>query len=170
MASPLQAAGRIAQLRDFLRGAAAAAELGEATAQALAGACTAWLDGALTLDRAFGVRPASGRDPRTELRHERRKRLLRDIAARFPGSDLKRADQLHERLSIYFGGRWRRDRLADRCPYAPDTVEAALWQTLKIEPAVLSGDRIRRLISGRELSLFVTNEPGEACGEAEAGD
>jgi hypothetical protein len=173
MASPLHAAGRIAQLRDFLRGEAAAAALGEGAAQALAGACAAWLDGgsAVTLDCAFGVRPARGQsDPRAELRRERRDRLLRDMAALLPGESCsERAGELHRRLLRYHQATWRRDRLAERCPYAPGTVAAGLWEVLKIQPAVLSAERIRRVLAGHEMPLLTTSGRGEAgYGQAEA--
>jgi hypothetical protein len=172
MGTPPHAAGRIAALRDHLRSPVAAAALGEGTAQALAGACDAWLDGgsAVSLDCAFGVRPARGQsDPRAELRRERRDRLLRDTAALLSGDSCsERADALHRRLLRYYASTWRRDRLAE-CPYAPDTVAAGLWEILKIQPAVLSAERIRRILAGHEITLLTTRGTGEAGdGQAEA--
>jgi hypothetical protein len=153
MPTPRHATARIATLRDHLRSAVAVRTLGDATAAALASACDRWLNDeacAVTLDRAFGVQPEAGHgDPREDLRRERWNGLLCEAAHRLDGDSLSaRACELHRLLSRYSASpRWRQDRIAARCPYEPGTMDALLYEILRLRPIVLSERRLREIVS-----------------------
>jgi len=169
MPTALQALADLAALRDHLRGAAAALALGDARAAGLAGACDRWLNDeacAVTLCEAFGVQREAGHcDPRKDLRRERWNDMLRAAADRLPGDSLsERARELHRRLSRYRDSpRWRQDRIAARCPYEPGTIAALLFEILRVNPAVLSVERLRKVVAdlGAEGPLSTTSDLGE---------
>jgi hypothetical protein len=180
MPTPRHAATRIAELRDHLRSAVATRTLGDATAAALADACDSWLkDEAceITLDRAFGVQPQAGHcDPREDLRRERLNRLLREAAHRLRGDSLSaRVCELHRLLSRYRESpRWREDRIAPRRPYGPGTIDALLYEILRLKPVVLSERRLREIVSlatkGGVLFANDSRDMGKAKrGESETG-
>lgn len=90
------------------------------------------------------------RTPATLLRLDERDSLLREAAQFYLGaSDREIARRLRSSLSLYRGGRWRRDRSEALCPprYA-GKVAAALWRLLKVHDAIPSEMTIRRALAG----------------------
>jgi hypothetical protein len=165
MPTPRHAAARIAELRYHLRSAVAVRTLGDATAAALADACDRWLNDEaceITLDRAFGVQPQAGHcDPRKDLRRERWHRLLREAVHRLGGDSLSaRACELHRLLSRYHESpRWREDRIAPRRPYQPGTMDALLYEILRMTPVVLSERRLREIVGlATKGGLLIAND------------
>jgi hypothetical protein len=123
-----------------------------ADAAAIGRAIERFLDGREPYgDRALydhlGIALGAGEDPRTELRLERRDRLL---AAGIEGVLEKklaaRAKEFRGRQLEYFRGDWRRDRVATCCPYAAGTEPARFWEILWLDPKVLSVRRLRKIV------------------------
>lgn len=86
------------------------------------------------------------RSPQTQLLISERDAYLREARARFCGgmSERSAARVLHQRLSIYRNGRWRRERIEATLPARCHGLDALLWKLLKVRDAVPSVMTIRR--------------------------
>jgi hypothetical protein len=140
------------QLTLRLRRAAAALATGDEDAQLAAEFIRAILSGS-SLEETFGVVPGPGqRSVSTRFRIEARDQLLRDAAALFfPDLPVAaQAEELHHALKRYFASAWMRERSEEACPVRHHgKIQAACWQILRSREAVLSNERIRKII-GRE--------------------
>jgi hypothetical protein len=96
-----------------------------------------------------------------DLRRDRRDVLHRAAADNLAGSHSERARELHRLLTQYHDSpRWRRDRVAALCPYEAETIPALLYEILRIDPVVLSAERLRKVVAdlGAEPPLFATSD------------
>jgi hypothetical protein len=75
--------------------------------------------------------------------------LIRAAAKFFSGaSDREVARRLHDALSIYRGGRWRRDRSETTCPpQHRGKLTATLWTILKTRDVPVGERTIRRALA-----------------------
>lgn len=90
-----------------------------------------------------------GRTPQTQLLIDERAKLL-IVAARFyPGLGRREvARKLCAALSIYRGGRWRRDYAEATCPEQHQgKLTATLWMILKTQDVPISERTIRRALA-----------------------
>ena len=106
--------------------------------------------GAATIDAALGLRRGRGeRSWRFSYAVRVRDELLRQTAERFFGhlTPIKRAEAIALGLRRYGASAWRTERLLDQCPARrTNRVEGLFWLMLKARPAVLSADRVARII------------------------
>jgi hypothetical protein len=98
--------------------------------------------------------PLDGRGRRsneTRLRIDECATLQREGARFFAAaSDREIARRLHQALSRYATGAWRRERTCDVCPVRHrGKVTAALWMILKTRDAIPSDRTIRRTLAIR---------------------
>ena len=96
--------------------------------------------GAGTLSEALGL------DNRAEIVRARRDALLREVALTLPAWS---ANRIAGALARYHADRWPRARLELRCPHPAASLEAKLWNILRVWPAVLSAKQIDRLCPER---------------------
>ena len=90
-----------------------------------------------------------GRTPAVRLVLDERDRLLVEAARFYPGISAREvARRLHIALSIYRGGRWRRDRNEATCPRQHrGKLTATLWMILKTQDAPISERTLRRAMT-----------------------
>jgi hypothetical protein len=63
-------------------------------------------------------------------------------------SHRRAAEWLHQRLSRYQTGSWRRDRFAEQCPQRHrGRVEAMMWRTLRCSDRVVGEEHIRKVLA-----------------------
>jgi hypothetical protein len=88
------------------------------------------------------------RSPQTQLLIDERDALLIEARKFYPGcSDRETARRLRIALSIYRGGRWRRDRSEATCPVQHrGKLTAVLWMILKTSDRVPGNGTIRRAL------------------------
>jgi hypothetical protein len=94
-------------------------------------------------------RRGHGRTPQTQLLIDERAKLL-IVAARFyPGLSRREiARKLCAALSIYRGGRWRRDYAEATCPVQHQgKLTATLWAILKTRDALVAERTLRRVLA-----------------------
>jgi hypothetical protein len=98
----------------------------------------------------------------SRLRRAQRDRLVAEIAAHHfaaAPSERERARQIAEALGRYMAAGWRHDRQRSRCPYAGNTLRAALWRVLAVaDGRALTAERVRKVL-GRAPPLFMTHDP-----------
>jgi hypothetical protein len=143
--SALAAARRIERMTEPLR------RLGTPDAMALAAGLERWLSDPDkgSMDDALGLALSrGGNDPRDDLRRERRDSLLVQVAGKLaPGADdCEAARVLHSRLSLYYSGRWRHDRVRESNPYRADTLEFSLYEIFSLKDHLPVVGSLRRIL------------------------
>jgi hypothetical protein len=80
-------------------------------------------------------------------KQEQRYELIRKAVAEFLSHESAPADQFADRLAIYAGGRWIRERVLDECPRNRiGKIEGHFWQILKLRDCPLTGRHVRRIL------------------------
>jgi hypothetical protein len=89
------------------------------------------------------------RSNETRLRLDERAKLLREAARFFPGaSDREVARRLHEALSRYGAGAWRRERACEVCPLRHrDKLAEMLWAIFKVYDHTPSEGTVRAALA-----------------------
>jgi hypothetical protein len=143
--SALAAARRIARVIEPLR------RLGSPDALAVAAGLERWLTDAdkSSLDAALGLSLRRGEnDPRDDLLRQKRDTLLTVVANKVaPDKDVTvQARVLHSRLSTYYTGRWRFDRVKELNPYQPAALECFLFEIFRLKDHVPVTGSLRRIL------------------------
>jgi hypothetical protein len=89
-----------------------------------------------------------GRTPQTQLLIDERDTLLTEATQFYPSLSRREvARKLHAALSIYRGGRWRRDGVQATCPMQHrGKLLQTMWMILKVRDHVPSETTIRRAL------------------------
>jgi hypothetical protein len=102
-----------------------------------------------TLDAALGLSLGRGEnDPRDDLLRQKRDTLLIVIANKISADkDVSiQARILHSRLSTYYTGRWRFDRVKESNPYQPAALECFLCEIFRLKDHLPVVGSLRRIL------------------------
>ena len=102
-------------------------------------------------DIAFGLRLKPGQH-QSQDQIAARDELLRTTALRFwPGASVaEQTRQLSRALKNYCGGRWQRDRAADKCPHPDGAPESYLFRVLKLRDLAVGERQMHRILTSAQ--------------------